>query len=115
MSTVKSADTHPLTWRLDPTNPCLDLKSYEAKEGYAALRKAIKEMTPAAVQQVVKDSNLAWPWRCRFSNRGEVVSGARWARMSALNISSAMLTKWSQVLLRTVCSWSNCHTSSLSP
>nr|MBP8852894.1 NADH-quinone oxidoreductase subunit F [Moraxellaceae bacterium] len=58
MSTVKSADTHPLTWRLDPTNPCLDLKSYEAKEGYAALRKAIKEMTPAAVQQVVKDSNL---------------------------------------------------------
>jgi NADH-quinone oxidoreductase subunit F len=58
MSTVKSADTHPLTWRLDPANPCLDLKSYEAKEGYAALRKAIKEMTPAAVQQVVKDSNL---------------------------------------------------------
>ncbi len=58
MSTVKSADTHPLTWRLDPAHPCLGLKSYEAKEGYAALRKAIKEMTPAAVQQVVKDSNL---------------------------------------------------------
>ncbi|MFP5431241.1 MAG: NADH-quinone oxidoreductase subunit NuoF [Gammaproteobacteria bacterium] len=58
MSIVKSADTHPLTWRLDPANPCLDIKSYEAKEGYAALRKAIKEMTPAAVQQVVKDSNL---------------------------------------------------------
>lgn len=58
MSIVKSADTHPLTWRLDPANPCLDIKSYEAKEGYAALRKAIKEMTPAAVQQVVKDSNM---------------------------------------------------------
>jgi hypothetical protein len=33
------ADTHPLTWRLDPATAGLDL-SYEAKEGYAALRKA---------------------------------------------------------------------------
>jgi NADH-quinone oxidoreductase subunit F len=54
---AKSADTHPLTWRIG-AEPVLDIKDFEAKEGYAAVRKAIKEMSPADVQQVVKDSNL---------------------------------------------------------
>ena len=56
--TVVSADTRPLTWRLQHGEAILDIKAYEALEGYAAVRKAIKEMSPQDVQQVVKDSNL---------------------------------------------------------
>lgn len=55
----KSPETHPLTWRLDKLGSApLDLKTYESLEGFAALRKAIKEMNPQAVQTLVKDANL---------------------------------------------------------
>ena len=53
-----SAETHPLTWRLAHGAPVLDLKAYEALEGYAAVRKAVQELQPADVTQAVKDSNL---------------------------------------------------------
>ncbi len=52
-----SPETHPLTWRLQHA-PVLDIKAFEALEGYAALRKALKEMAPGDVTNVVKDSNL---------------------------------------------------------
>jgi len=56
---MKSAETHPLTWRLDKLgSEPLNLKTYESLEGFVALRKAIKEMNPQAVQQLVKDANL---------------------------------------------------------
>ncbi len=56
---LKSADTHPLTWRLDHLgSQPLDLKTYESLEGFAALRKAIGDMSPTAVQSLVKDANL---------------------------------------------------------
>lgn len=57
-SIAKSPETHPLTWRIRDNEPVLDIKAYEALEGYAGLRKALKEMSPADVTQVVKDSNL---------------------------------------------------------
>ena len=56
--TVASADTRPLTWRLQHGDANLDLKGYEALEGYAAVRKALKEMSPQDVQLLVKDANL---------------------------------------------------------
>jgi NADH-quinone oxidoreductase subunit F len=52
-----SPDTHPLTYRLG-SEPLLDIKAYEAVDGYAAVRKALKDMAPADVTQLVKDSNL---------------------------------------------------------
>jgi NADH-quinone oxidoreductase subunit F len=52
-----SAETKPLTYRIG-SEPLLDLKAYEALDGYAALRKALTTMAPADVTQVVKDSNL---------------------------------------------------------
>ncbi|HEY6131679.1 MAG TPA: NADH-quinone oxidoreductase subunit NuoF [Halioglobus sp.] len=56
---IKSAETHPLTWRLDKLSSVpLDLGTYESLEGFAALRKAIKEMNPQAVQALVKEANL---------------------------------------------------------
>lgn len=56
---AKSAETHPLTWRLDHLgSQPLDLKLYESLEGFAALRNAVRELTPEAVQALVKEANL---------------------------------------------------------
>ena len=48
----------PLTQHINPNHPPLDLKEYEQVGGYAALRKAVKELTPQEVQKLVQDSNL---------------------------------------------------------
>ncbi|MGK2913176.1 MAG: NADH-quinone oxidoreductase subunit NuoF [Porticoccaceae bacterium] len=53
-----SAATHPLTYRLRGGEPVLELAAYEALEGYAAVRKALWDMSPSDVTEVVKDSNL---------------------------------------------------------
>lgn len=60
LGTPKSAETHPLTYRLpeEGQEPLLDLKAYEARDGYAAVHKALKEMAPGDITQLVKDSNL---------------------------------------------------------
>ncbi len=59
MSAVRlSGDTHPLTYRIQPDLKPLDLKAYEALDGYAALRKTIKELQPGDVTKLVKDANL---------------------------------------------------------
>ncbi len=48
----------PLTKDIDPERGPLSLKGYEAAGGYQALRKALKDMSPAEVQKIVTDSNL---------------------------------------------------------
>ena len=49
-------ETHPLTWRYTKTGgPVLDIKQFEALEGYAALKKAVA-MQPTDVQAEVKAS-----------------------------------------------------------
>src|SRR3990172_7455056 len=48
----------PLTKNIRPDGEYLGLREYEKAGGYQALRKALKDMTPADVQQAVKDSNL---------------------------------------------------------
>lgn len=53
-----SADTHPLTHTIDIARGPLDLKGYEKLNGYAGLRKAVKDFKPQDVQQRVKDANL---------------------------------------------------------
>ncbi|MDO6429066.1 NADH-quinone oxidoreductase subunit NuoF [Flavitalea sp. BT771] len=48
----------PLTEYIQPGRPPLDLKGYEMTGGYAAVRKVLRGMSPAEVQQQVRDSNL---------------------------------------------------------
>jgi NADH-quinone oxidoreductase subunit F len=48
----------PLTQHIRPGEEPLDLQGYEQAGGYQALRKALREMAPGDVTQVVKDSNL---------------------------------------------------------
>ena len=51
-------ETHPLLWRLDHGAPITEIGAYESLQGYAALRKALSQMEPAAVTHLVKDANL---------------------------------------------------------
>jgi NADH-quinone oxidoreductase subunit F len=52
-------DTQPLTWRYCRAGgPVLDLKHYQSLGGYAAVRKALEDLSPAEVQGVVRDSGL---------------------------------------------------------
>ncbi len=55
----KSAETHPLTYRLaGDGQPPMDIKAYEAQDGYAAVKKAVGKMAPEDITQLVKDANL---------------------------------------------------------
>ncbi len=58
MSASNAAELRPLTYRVKVGEPLLDLKAYEAQDGYVAVRKALKDMQPADVSAVVKESNL---------------------------------------------------------
>ena len=79
-----AAETRPLTYRVKIGEPLLDLKAYEAQEGYLAMRRAVQEMAPADVTQLVKDSNLRGrgggrAGRCRHAEQSgkEAATGMR--------------------------------------
>ena len=48
-----TADTQPLTYRVDRAAP-LDLGGYESQEGYAAVRRALKEPLVRKARKVSK-------------------------------------------------------------
>lgn len=48
----------PLTKNISPGKEPLDLKGYEGAGGYRSVRRALKEMRPGEITQLVKDSNL---------------------------------------------------------
>jgi NADH-quinone oxidoreductase subunit F len=53
-----TAETHPLTWRIAGGEPVLDIAAWEALDGYAAVRRALREFEPGALTSLVKDANL---------------------------------------------------------
>jgi hypothetical protein len=53
-----SPETHPLTWRLRDDGEPVWLDEYQAKNGYAAARKALADMSQDDIVQTVKDSGL---------------------------------------------------------
>jgi NADH-quinone oxidoreductase subunit F len=63
----------PLTEHIKEGHPPLDLKGYEMTGGYAAVRKVLQGMSPADVQQLVKDSNLKGRGGAGFS------TGMKWS------------------------------------
>lgn len=57
-SIARTAETHPLTWRLREDGETVWLTEYQSKNGYAALAKSLKELAPADIVAQVKDSGL---------------------------------------------------------
>lgn len=55
---AKTPETHPLTWRLREDGGPVWIDEYQAKNGYAALKKALKDLAPADIVNQVKDSGL---------------------------------------------------------
>ena len=61
MSLRSGSDPHyqrPLTRLIDRSAGPLDFAGYQAENGYAVFRRVIKDVSPAAVQGIVKASNL---------------------------------------------------------
>src|SRR3990167_5659324 len=57
-SIARSAETHPLTWRLREDAAPVWLAEYQAKDGYNAAPKALAQMSQDEIVQTVKDSGL---------------------------------------------------------
>ena len=55
---ARTAETHPLTWRLRDDAEPVWLEEYQAKNGYAAARKAFADMAQDDIVQTVKDAGL---------------------------------------------------------
>ncbi|MFM5143820.1 NADH-quinone oxidoreductase subunit NuoF [Aeromonas veronii] len=56
--TARTAETHPLTWRLRDDGQPVWLEEYQAKQGYDAARKALGQMSPDEIVSTVKDAGL---------------------------------------------------------
>ncbi len=55
---ARSAETHPLTWRLRDDGQAVWLDEYESKDGYSAMKKALKTLAPGEIASQVKDAGL---------------------------------------------------------
>lgn len=51
---TRSAETHPLTWRLREDAQPVWLEEYQSKDGYAAARKALTQMAQDDIVQTVR-------------------------------------------------------------
>ncbi|ENF0689848.1 MULTISPECIES: NADH-quinone oxidoreductase subunit NuoF [Proteus] len=72
---IRSAETHPLTWRLRDDRQPVWLDEYRAKNGYKAAEKALKSMAPDEVTSEVKDAGLKGRGGAGFS------TGLKWSLM----------------------------------
>ncbi len=53
-----SVELKPLTGRIDDVGGLVSLEAYREAGGYEAARRALTEMTPGEVQEIVKEANL---------------------------------------------------------
>lgn len=70
-----TADTHPLTWRLNGNDKVHDIDLYESLEGYAGLKKALS-MTAAEVTDLVKAATVKGRGGAGFP------AGIKWSLMA---------------------------------
>ncbi len=93
----------PLTWMMRPDGKPLDLRAYEEKGGYGALRNALRTMTPGEVREVVSAANLRGRGGAGFP------AGKKWSFVPTgkkavhRRSSSPTPTRWSRGHSRTGC------------
>ncbi|WP_195432656.1 NADH-quinone oxidoreductase subunit NuoF [Morganella morganii] len=71
----RSAETHPLTWRLRDDHQPVWLDEYRSKNGYAGAERALKGMAPDEITNLVKDAGLKGRGGAGFS------TGLKWSLM----------------------------------
>lgn len=72
---LRTAETHPLTWRLRNDQKTVLIKEYCDKNGYLSLQKVLKNMSPEDVIDVIKESGLKGRGGAGFS------TGLKWSLM----------------------------------
>ncbi|MET4868126.1 NADH-quinone oxidoreductase subunit F [Morganella morganii] len=71
----RTAETHPLTWRLRDDHQPVWLDEYRSKNGYAGVERALKGMAPDEITNLVKDAGLKGRGGAGFS------TGLKWSLM----------------------------------
>lgn len=71
----RTAETHPLTWRLRDDHQPVWLDEYRSKNGYAGAERALKGMAPDEIVNIVKDAGLKGRGGAGFS------TGLKWSLM----------------------------------
>lgn len=74
-------NNRPLTMNIREDRQAIDLQAYEANQGYLAVQKAIKEMSPAECLEVVKESGLRGRGGAGFP------TGMKWSFVPMDNVS----------------------------
>ena len=69
----RTAETHPLTWRLRDDHQPVWLDEYRSKNGYAGAERALKGMAPDEITSLVKDAGLKGRGGAGFS------TGLKWS------------------------------------
>ncbi|SES91758.1 NADH-quinone oxidoreductase subunit F [Thorsellia anophelis DSM 18579] len=72
---IRTAETHPLTWRIRDDNQPVWIDEYRSKNGYAGVQKALTTMSPEEVVELVKNSGLKGRGGAGFS------TGTKWSLM----------------------------------
>lgn len=73
---IRSAETHPLTWRLRNDSQPVWIKEYKQKNGYMSAYKALTKMTPEEIIQTIQSSELKGRGGAGFP------TGIKWYTMS---------------------------------
>ncbi|QCI20310.1 NADH-quinone oxidoreductase subunit NuoF [Buchnera aphidicola (Brachycaudus cardui)] len=73
---LRIEETHPLTWRLREDKKTIYIKEYCQKNGYAALKKALKNISPLDIIKEIQASGLKGRGGAGFS------TGLKWSLIS---------------------------------